>query len=1036
LRFKEEQVAMREGAEVFSRLPPKPDHPALELEVLDRWERDRIFQRLREKNRGGPRWSFIDGPVTANKVLGVHTAWGRTLKDVFQRYRAMRGFDQRYQNGFDCEGLWIEVGVERELGLNSKKEIESYGLAEFARKCREKVIWSATELTSGSKRLGQWMDWGNDYYTFSDTNIEYIWRFLSVMHKRGWLYQGYRSTEWCPRCGTSMSQHELSQADVYREKTDPSIYVRFPLRERPGEGLVIWTTTPWTLPANVAAAVKPDAEYILREDGTWVARARYPHERAVRTALGSELVGLTYDGPFDHLSAARDHRRVIAWDQVSLDEGTGIVHIAPGAGTEDFELSKVHDLPVLVPVDESGHFYDDYGWLHGLGTVESADQIVADLAERGRLESAEEIVHRYPHCWRCQAPLIFRVVEDWYIAVDELRPQLLEANATVRWTPEYMGRRMDDWLRNMGDWNISRRRYYGLPLPFYPCSCGHLNVIGSKRELEERATEGLDQLEELHRPWIDAVTIRCEACGNDVSRVLEVGDVWLDAGIVPFSTLGWQSPESVPHGYATGASRGLSAAELPDHAHWEKWFPADWVSEMREQIRLWFYSQLFMSVALTGRAPFREVLGYEKMLDERGREMHGSWGNLIEAEDAFSRMGADVMRWQFCAQPPDQDLWFGYGPGHQIKRKLLTLWNSVSFLIEYANIRGFRPDYADLSAEPRGDLQPLDRWLVARTRQLLRRATAGYEASMTVNVIKAFDSFVEDVSTWYIRRSRRRFWEEDDVALRTLWWAVVQGLQAIAPIIPFLTEHLWANLVVGACPGAPDSVSLARWPELGDPDAELLEEIEEIRRVVELGRRARAEAGIKLRQPLRRAWVRGAPRAKAHADEIRDELRVKEIGFDEGPVAEAKLLPNLRVLGPRLGAKVNAVRAALQAGDYEDLPRGGVRAAGIELGPDDVIRGERVLMEGWALVEEGPMSLALDVTLDDQLRLEGRVLDLIRTLNDLRKVAGLELTDRIRVMLPEREADLLPHADWIKDEVLAVALDTDASAIEPIIVRA
>jgi hypothetical protein len=342
LRFEEEQVAMRERAGVFSRLPPKPDHPALELEVLDRWERDRIFQRLRENNLDGPKWSFVDGPVTANKVLAVHTAWGRTLKDVFQRYRAMRGFDQRYQNGFDCQGLWIEVGVERELGLNSKRDIESYGLAEFARKCREKVIWSATELTSGSKRLGQWMDWGNDYYTFSDTNIEYIWRFLRVMHERGWLYQGYRSTEWCPRCGTSMSQHELSQADVYREKTDPSIYVRLPLRERPGEELVIWTTTPWTLPANVAAAVKPDAEYILREDGTWVARARYPHDHAVKTALGSEVVGLTYDGPFDHLpAAARDHHRVISWDEVSLDEGTGIVHIAPGR--RDRGLRAVED---------------------------------------------------------------------------------------------------------------------------------------------------------------------------------------------------------------------------------------------------------------------------------------------------------------------------------------------------------------------------------------------------------------------------------------------------------------------------------------------------------------------------------------------------------------------------------------------------------------------------------------------------------------------------------------------------------------------
>jgi len=1027
---------MSDRAGAFTRLPPKPDHPAIELDVLERWEQDGTFQRLRDENRGGPTWSFIDGPVTANKVLGVHTAWGRTLKDVFQRYRAMRGFDQRYQNGFDCQGLWIEVGVERELGLNSKKEIESYGLAEFARKCREKVIWSAGELTRGSKRLGQWMDWGNDYFTFSDTNIEYIWRFLRVMHERGWLYQGYRATEWCPRCGTSMSQHELSQADVYREKTDPSIFVRFPLRERPGEALVIWTTTPWTLPANVAAAVNPDAEYILREDGTWVARARYPDEPAVRTSLGSELVGLTYEGPFDHLPAAGDDHRVIAWDEVSLEEGTGIVHIAPGAGTEDFELSRVHDLPVLVPVDESGHFYDDYGWLHGLGTVESADQIVADLSERGRLESAEEIVHRYAHCWRCQTPLIFRVVEDWYIAVDELRPTLLEANATVRWTPGYMGKRMDDWLRNMGDWNISRRRYYGLPLPFYPCSCGHLNVIGSKRELEDRATDGLDQLEELRRPWIDAVPVRCEECGNVVTRVPEVGDVWLDAGIVPFSTLGWQNPEWVPEGYATGASERLSTADLPDHAYWEKWFPADWVSEMREQIRLWFYSQLFMSVALIGRAPFREVLGYEKMLDEQGREMHGSWGNLIEAEDAFARMGADVMRWQFCAQPPDQDLLFGYGPGHEIKRKLLTLWNSVSFFIEYANIRGFLPDEADLSAGPRGDLQPLDRWLVARTRQLVRDATAGYEASMTVNVIKAFDSFVEDVSTWYIRRSRRRFWQEDDVALRTLWQALIPALQVIAPIMPFLTEHLWQNLVARACPGAPDSVFLAGWPELGDPDTELLEEMDEVRRVVELGRRARADAGIKLRQPLRQAWVRGAPRAKAHVEEIRDELRVKQIGFDEGPMTRATPLPNLPVLGPRLGAKVNEVRAAFQAGDYEELPGGGVRVAGIELGPDDVIHGERVAVEGWAFAEEGKMSLALDVTLDDELRLDGRVLDLIRTLNDLRKTAGLELTDRIRVTLPEQEADLLPRADRIKAEVLAVSLDTDASATEPLIEKA
>jgi isoleucyl-tRNA synthetase len=1018
-------------------LPAKPDHPALELEVLDRWDREGTFDRLRAKNRGGPIWSFTDGPVTANKVLAVHTAWGRTLKDVFQRYKALRGFDQRYQNGFDCQGLWIEVGVERELGLNSKREIETYGLAEFARRCREKVVWSSRELTRGCKRLGQWMDWGNDYYTFSDTNIEYIWRFLRTMHERGWLYMGNRSTEWCPRCGTSMSQHELSQGDVYRDKTDPSVFVRFPLNERPGETLVVWTTTPWTLPANVAAAVRPDAEYILREDGSWVARARHPEDRAEKTALGADLVGLTYQGPFDHLPAAAGiEHRVIPWDDVSLEEGTGIVHIAPGAGTEDFELSRVHHLPVLVPVDDAGHFYDDYGWLHGLGTVESADQIVADLAERGRLEAAEEITHRYPHCWRCQTPLIFRVTDDWFIAVDELRPRLLAANATVSWTPAYMGKRMDDWLRNMGDWNISRRRYFGLPLPFYPCACGHLNVIGSKQELEERATAGLDQLQELHRPWIDAVIIRCESCGQDVRRVPEVGDVWLDAGIVPFSTLGWNNPVRIAQGYATGASEGLSGADLPDHAYWERWFPADWVSEMREQIRLWFYSQLFMSVALVDRAPFRSVLGYEKMLDEHGREMHGSWGNLIEADDAFSRMGADVMRWQFCAQPPDQDLLFGYGPGHEIKRRLLTLWNSVSFLIEYANIQGFRPDYADLSAEDPADPHPLDRWLRARTAQLIEEATAAYEATLTVDVVRAFDQFVDDVSVWYIRRSRRRFWKGDEEALRSLWAALVRSLQVIAPIIPFLAEHLWENLVARPCPDAPDSVFLAGWPSPGSVEASLLEAMEATRRVVELGRRARAEAGIKLRQPLRRAYVRGAAGAQAHEEEIRDELRVKEIGFDQGPLAKPVLRPNLPVLGPRLGARVNEVRAALAAGDYEELPGGGVRAAGMDLAPEDLIRGERVAVEGWVLAEEGPMSLALDVALDDDLRLEGRVLDTIRAVNDLRKAAGLELTDRIRLTLPESDAELLRHQDWIKEEVLAVSLDTRAGATDPVIEKA
>jgi isoleucyl-tRNA synthetase len=1017
---------------MFRPLPPVPDHPAIEQEILSWWDERKTFQQLRESNRGGPRFSFVDGPVTANKTLGVHTAWGRALKDVFQRYRALQGFDQRYQNGFDCQGLWIEVGVEKALGLNSKREIEDYGLEKFAAKCREVVVKAAEELTRGSKRLGQWMDWGNDYFTFSDTNIEYIWRFLQTINEKGWLYMGHRSTEWCPRCGTSLSQHELSQAGVYQERADPSIFVRFPLKDRQGEHLVAWTTTPWTLPANVAAAVKPDAEYGRHDDGEWVSVDRYPDDVFVERLTGSEMVGWRYQGPFDTLQpgAAVDHR-VIPWDEVSLDEGTGIVHIAPGAGQEDFALAQEHGLPVLMPVDESGHFYPDYGWLHGLSTAEAADQIVGDLKERGILVEAGLYEHRYPHCWRCDTPLIWRVADDWLIAVDEVRLELIEANESIEWTPAYMGKRMADWLGNMGDWNISRRRYYGLPLPFYPCSCGHLTVIGSKAELEEKATAGLDQLEELHRPWIDRVTIRCEACGNEqVQRVPEVGDVWLDAGIVPFSTLGWENPERKVGGYATGASAGLSGADLPDHGYWEQWFPADWVSEMREQIRLWFYSQLFMSVALVGQAPFRSVLGYEKMLDEHGREMHGSWGNLIPAEDAFERMGADVMRWQYCQQPPDRNLLFGYGPAHEIKRELLTIWNCVSFLITYASIEDWMPRYAELETGPRAQgLRPLDRWLLARMQQFLDEASAAYEAYLTVDVIRAFDGFVGDVSNWYLRRSRRRFWEGDEAAFATLWYALVQALRVMAPVIPFLTEHLWRNLVAGL-EGAPESIFLAGWPDSVDRlrDRGLLEEVATGRQVAELARSARQQAGLKLRQPLRRLVVAtGDPGRRAlvsrQVEDLAGELRVKEVAIAEtaNEVAELRATPKLDLIGPRFGPNLPELRRLLAEGNFE-VSNGTLRAGAFVLG-----RGEFTLdyspREGWAVEHGDDYVVAVDTRLDDELVLEGRVYDLIRQVQRRRVDAGLEITDRIVLTLTEAERDLLVHQDWIKAETLATQIE-------------
>jgi isoleucyl-tRNA synthetase len=879
------------------------------------------------------------------------------------------------------------------------------------------------------------MDWGNDYYTFSDTNIEYIWRFLKVVHERGWLYVGHRSTEWCPRCGTSISAHELTGS--YVDRADPSLKVRLPLLDRPGEALVIWTTTPWTLPANVAAAVNPDLTYGRRSAGEWVAVGPDDDPAGFEQTLpGSGLVGWRYEGPFDELTPGSGvEHRVIDWKDVALDEGTGIVHIAPGCGHEDFELSRVHHLPVLQPVDEAGRYYDDYGWLHGLSTTDANEQIIGVLEERGRVVEAGLYEHRYPECWRCHTPLIFRIADDWFIGVEEIREPMRRANADVDWTPDYFEKRMDDWLVNMGDWNISRRRYYGLPLPFYPCSCGHLNVIGSREELEERATAGLDELQELHRPWIDAVTVRCSSCGaDDVARIEEVGDVWLDAGIVPLSTLGWENASAVEGGYGRGAAAGLTGADLPDHSYWETWFPADLVSEMREQIRLWFYSQLFMSVALVGRAPFKSVLGYEKMLAEDGREMHGSWGNMIDAEEAFERMGADVMRWQFCAQPPDRNLLFGYGPAHEIKRKLLTLWNSIRFFVDYANIEGFEPLLADLDGAPDCSLEPLDRWLAERSAQLVADCTAALDARLTHLVMRAFESYVDDLSNWYIRRSRRRFYSYDESAFRSLWAALVQALRVIAPVMPFLSDFLWRRLVSDAVDGAPSSVHLAGWPAPREPDRALLDSVAEVRRVVELGRAARASASLKLRQPIRRLVVQGARGASDYGDEIAEELRVKDVTFGRVEALELRVKPNLPVLGPRLGRELGAVRAALAEGRFEALDGGGFRVNGLELGADDVLV-ERTAQEGWALAESDGLTVAIDTALDDELAREGRLLDLIHAVNSMRRDAGLDIQDRIRLVLPRSMEELTPFLERLADEVLAVSVAFD-DVDEPQIKRA
>jgi isoleucyl-tRNA synthetase len=1030
----------------FEPVAKQPDHIGLEHRVLDRWAHERTFETLRDRNRGGPRFSFFDGPITANNPMGVHHGWGRTLKDIWQRYHAMQGCDLLYQNGFDCQGLWVEVGVEKELGLNSKREIEAYGLDRFARACRDRVAHYAAELTEHSKRLGQWMDWDRSYYTMTDPNISYIWAFLKRCHERGWLYRGHRSMPWCPRCGTSLSQHEL--IDSYKDLTHPSLHVRLPLHGRDREYLVVWTTTPWTLPANVAAAVRPDADYVRVQTPAgvaYVAADRLEESPISGTVLGkvrgSDLVGLTYVAPFDELPAQEGfENRVVAWEDVSMEEGTGIVHIAPGCGEEDFELGRREELETLVPVDEAGAFTSEYGWLHGHLTAEFAQAIIDDLGQRARLVADGEITHRYPVCWRCGTELIYRLVDEWFIRCEEIRQPMIEAARGVEWTPRQYGKRMEDWLVNMGDWCISRKRYWGLPLPFYFCDEGHMTVIESKDELLERALRGVEGLEELHRPWIDDVVIACGECGHEAHRLPEVGDCWLDAGIVPFSTLGWQNDTFLEAGYAAGAGVGVTIADLPDHAHWEKWYPADWVSEMREQIRLWFYSMLFMGVVLDGRAPYKRVLTYEKVNDENGRPMHKSWGNAIWFADAIEDIGADVMRWMYAGQPPAQNLNFGYGPAGEVKRRLLTLWHTYSFFVLYANIEGFTPTYELLANGPdQASARPLDRWLVARTQWLVGECRAALDTWESPRLVRAFETFLNDLSNWYVRLSRTRFWRSDDpddtrAAFEALWYALVQALRCVAPVMPFLADEMWQNLVRGVCADAPAGIHLAGYPEVRPElsDSGLLEAMESVRVVVELGRRGRDDAGIKLRQPLREVIVATDDPARRdhiahHVEVIAGELGVKQVRLTTSAeeFAQVEVMPLLKLLGPKYGRELAVIRGLLREGDFE-LRDGRVHTGDWVLEPGEFELRARA-RDGFAVADGEGFAVALDTEITPELQLEGVVRDLIRRIQMMRQEAGFEVTDRIRLTYPRADGEVTrafeQHGDWIAAETLAVSVE-------------
>ncbi|HTS97740.1 MAG TPA: isoleucine--tRNA ligase [Streptosporangiaceae bacterium] len=1043
----------RPDAQLYQPVAKVPDRVAIERDVLARWESSRVFDRLREQTSGGEPFSLLDGPITANNPMGVHHAWGRTMKDVIGRYQAMNGRQLRWQNGFDCQGLWVEVEVEKSLGFNSRREIEAFGLDRFAGACRERVATYARRITEQSARLGMWMDWDRSYYTMTDTNISYIWGFLAECHRRGWLYRGHRLMPWCHRCGTSLSQHEL--ADAYDELTHPSVVFLAPLADGSGEALAVWTTTPWTLPANVAVAVDPAARYALvrtRAGDVWAAQARAGRLPAtgpvVRVADGADLVGRAYRPLLPGLPAQQQAaraadppsatappataapataapataapataapataapataHRVVGWAGVSTAEGTGLVHIAPGCGAEDFELGRELGLPVLAPIGEDGRYGDGYGWLAGRHVTDADTEIIEHLADDGLLLHAGTVRHRYPRCWRCATPLVHRVVDEWFIASGPVRAAMREAAATVDWHPAHMGRRMDDWLANMGDWCISRKRYWGLPLPFYLCPAGHLTVIGSATELAERAVAGTGPVRELHRPWVDAVTVACRDCGAGAARVPEVGDCWLDAGIVAFSTLGWGNQQARPGGYAAGAGEGLTRADLPDHGYWQRWFPAEVVCEMQEQVRLWFYSLLFMSVVLDGRAPYRSVLAYGRVSAADGREMHKSSGNAIWFDDAVAKVGADTMRWLYASQPPARDLRFGYGPARQAARRFLAFWNSCAFFVTYASLDAFRPPGGLRERGPGPDgLAPVDRWLLARVQQLVRQCRAGLDRLDLPAATTALDRFADDLSNWYVRSTRERFWDSGDTpgkaaAYQTLWYALVTAVRCLAPVMPFVADEIWHNLVAGVDPGAPDSVHLDRYPEViaALDDAEALAAMDDARQVTELGRAARSAAGIRRRQPLpvmlaASADARRRDRLAGLADLVARECNVKE----------------LRVAG-----------------------RSG------ESGPGEVAAGSggAVVAGGaWEVVAAGGWEVALDTAVTPELGLEGRARDLVRRIQRLRKERDLAVTARIDVTVPADEAEVVTAlGSWVAEQTLARSLTPgpglDLAVIEP-----
>ena len=1018
------------SAHQYNAVPAQVDFPAMEHEVLTLWQERGTFEASLAKTANGRPWTFYEGPPTANGMPGTHHIEARVFKDLFPRFRTMQGYRVDRKAGWDCHGLPVEIAVERELGFSGKQDIEAFGIEPFNAKCRESVLRHVDAFTELTERMGYWVNLDEAYVTMSTPYVESVWWGLKQIHSKGLLEEDYRVAPYCPRCGTTLSDHELAQG--YEDVTDPSVYVRFPLTSGPhadAADLLVWTTTPWTLVSNTAVAAHPEVTYRL---------ATHPDQRPVIIAeplaekvlgeewtladsyLGAELESWTYQRPFDLVEFPAPAHVVVLATYVTTEDGTGLVHQAPAFGEDDMAVCRRYGLPFVNPIRPDGTFDESVGLVGGQFFKDADPALVADLEERGLMFRVLQYEHSYPHCWRCHTVLVYYAMPSWYIRTTQRKLELIAQNEATNWYPDSIKHgRYGDWLNNNIDWALSRSRYWGTPLPIWRCEDDHQVCVGSLAELGELT--GTDQSElDPHRPFVDEVAFACPTCGKESRRVPEVIDAWFDSGAMPFAQWGY------PH--VPGSAEQL-----------EKSYPADFICEAIDQTRGWFYSLMAVGTLVFDESSYKNVVCLGHILADDGRKMSKHLGNILEPIPLMDQHGADAVRWfMACSGSP----WMARRVGHQaigetVRKVLLTYWNTVAFQSLYARAAGWSPAG---EAPAVAERHVLDRWLTSATNGLIRDVTAALADFDTQRAGVLLAGFVDDLSNWYVRRSRRRFWAGEPGALWTLHETLDAVTRLMAPIMPFVTERVWQDLFHAADPEGPASVHLADWPVADESllDPALEQAMGLTRRAVELGRAARAESKVKIRQALSRILVPSAMMERLSPElqaEIKAELNVENVDSfaSAGDLVDYFAKGNFRALGKRFAKRTPLIAKAIAELDAAQLAAD-LREAGtasfvfegetVEVTADDVVLSERP-REGWSVINEQGETVALDLELTPELIRSGLAREAIRFIQDARKKAGLEVTDRIvvRVEASGELADAIAaHAAVIADEVLAVEL--------------